>query len=258
MTSAFRKAVSFLGQVIMHLGTLPYYRFFRQNTLYPILSIAENARLRKSDAELSTMLSNWRDRKLYELYFVQVASTLLCAAVIGCFSWEPHESEHWLGPAARYFSLVLSLFAILLSASQSFIFITMNRKQPGHELQATSQTFSSPLKADTAMVCDVKIISKQLPLNQGVTQRNIGREQGGSDMEKGKGMLTGLTVTPDEVEVSIRWNMVFTWQAPIMLLAYSVLAFLVGMTVYACAPLYSEGMPGKEVSFSQFMGTFAS
>lgn len=57
----------------MNLVTLPYYRFFRQNTLLPILAIANSARLRKNDIELAAMLSSWRDRKLHELYFVQVA-----------------------------------------------------------------------------------------------------------------------------------------------------------------------------------------
>lgn len=57
----------------MNLITLPYYRFFRQNTLLPIFAIAKAARLQKNNVELATMLSSWRDRKLHELYFVQVA-----------------------------------------------------------------------------------------------------------------------------------------------------------------------------------------
>lgn len=38
--------------------------------------------------------------------------------------------------------------------------------------------------------------------------------------------------------VEVRWNMIFTWQAPMMLMAYSAICFLGGLTVYVCAPLY--------------------
>jgi hypothetical protein len=41
-----------------------------------------------------------------------------------------------------------------------------------------------------------------------------------------------------QVQVSVRWNMVFTWQAPIMLMSYSVVFFLMGLTIYVLTPLY--------------------
>lgn len=39
-------------------------------------------------------------------------------------------------------------------------------------------------------------------------------------------------------EVEVRWHMVFTWQAPMMLMAYSVLFFLLGLSIYVLTPLY--------------------
>ncbi|KAK8873362.1 hypothetical protein PGQ11_003876 [Apiospora arundinis] len=45
---------------------------------------------------------------------------------------------------------------------------------------------------------------------------------------------------PPPPQALVRWNMIFTWQAPMMLLAYSVVAFLVGLTVYVCTPLYAD------------------
>lgn len=42
---------------------------------------------------------------------------------------------------------------------------------------------------------------------------------------------------PDS-EVEVRWHMVFTWQAPMMLMAYSVLFFLLGLSIYVLTPLY--------------------
>lgn len=246
----------------MNLVTLPYYRFFRQNTLLPILAIANSARLRKNDIELAAMLSSWRDRKLHELYFVQVAGTLLSAAIIGCFSWEARESERWIGPAARYCSLVLSLFAILLSASQSFIFTALTKKKSrtGTELRTYRPT------RDVAMVCRIvekgKLSSPSSPAATTMPRSSffLTESESGGDDDREKGRVTrrqsGLEDLPtsagdnvnDDIEVYIRWNMVFTWQAPMMLLAYSVIAFLVGLTVYVCDPLYDESLGGREAA----------
>jgi hypothetical protein len=40
------------------------------------------------------------------------------------------------------------------------------------------------------------------------------------------------------LRVDVRWNMVFTWQAPIMLMSYSSILFLMGLTIYVITPLY--------------------
>lgn len=57
----------------MHTITLPYYRFFRENALRPILSIAESVETGLEDEGIRQILASWRERKLYELYFVQIA-----------------------------------------------------------------------------------------------------------------------------------------------------------------------------------------
>lgn len=49
---------------------------------------------------------------------------------------------------------------------------------------------------------------------------------------KGKQHISSL------VRADIRWNMAFTWQAPMMLMSYSVIAFMTGLIVFVCAPLY--------------------
>lgn len=247
----------------MNLITLPYYRFFRQNTLLPIFAIAKAARLQKNNVELATMLSSWRDRKLHELYFVQVAGTLLSAAVIGCFSWEARDFEHWVGPAARYCSLVLSLFAILLSASQSFIFTTLAQRRS----RSNQYLELHPSTCDIAMIC--RVIRNGHPpsppkasarvrgsffLNESESEADDDREKGEKGGNEGKqpglGESSSLAAnhTSQDVKVYIRWNMVFTWQAPMMLLAYSVIAFLIGLTVYVCTPMYSEDLRGQEAA----------
>ncbi|KAI0129347.1 hypothetical protein F4776DRAFT_167932 [Hypoxylon sp. NC0597] len=234
------------GYVAMYLFTLPYYRFFRQNTLLPIHAIATHARLQTSEVELAEMVSSWRDRKLHELYFVQVASTLLSAAVIGCFSWEPRELEHWIGPAARYCSLVLSLFAILLSASQSFIFTTTNVRQARSRSFLSREVSNSSSSGVIAMICRIAKDSPESLLMTTAKPRSRGGEV--DDCEKGEAVIPGSKPAVHNVKVSIRWNMVFTWQAPIMLLAYSMIAFLLGLTVYICTPLYSKGSRGIEAA----------
>lgn len=60
--------------------TLPYYRFYQQNTLLPILSIAKTVQDEESDEEISAELRRWRDRKLSEFQLVQVA---VCPQVLG-------------------------------------------------------------------------------------------------------------------------------------------------------------------------------
>ena len=53
--------------------TLPYYRFYRQNTLLPILSIAKDLENREKAEVVATRLQQWRERKLQEYQLVQVA-----------------------------------------------------------------------------------------------------------------------------------------------------------------------------------------
>lgn len=43
---------------------------------------------------------------------------------------------------------------------------------------------------------------------------------------------------PPPVRAEVRWNMVFTWQAPMMLLSYSLIAFVMGLTICILTPLY--------------------
>lgn len=68
--------ISHTKHSVVTLGTLPYYRFFHQNTLSPILHIAKCAQQGHSNTDLVRIITSWRDRKLYELHFIQVAVRL--------------------------------------------------------------------------------------------------------------------------------------------------------------------------------------
>ena len=61
------------AHVISALITLPYYRFYRENTLLPIQGIAEAVKSREEPALISAKFHKWTERKLREYQFVQVA-----------------------------------------------------------------------------------------------------------------------------------------------------------------------------------------
>ncbi|KAI3317966.1 hypothetical protein HD806DRAFT_513256 [Xylariaceae sp. AK1471] len=219
----------------MNLFTLPYYRFFRQNTLMPIRSIIKSFENGREDDETHRMFAAWQDRKLLELHFVQVAATLLSAAVIGCFSWVTRDKEHWLGPASWYCCLILSLFAIQLSSTEAFIFNSM---------QASAHSVA--LRDKISMICEI----------QGQPQLGGLRNRVPTgDREKGKSPMP-----PRAERAKIRWNMVFTWQAPMMLLSYAVIAFLAGISVYITTPLYTDdtSLGGRPAAIFYLVGLFIS
>ncbi|KAK8055779.1 hypothetical protein PG993_001006 [Apiospora rasikravindrae] len=220
----------------MHTLTLPYYRFFRQNTLLPIQAIAKAIDVGRDEGEIRSMVARWRARKLYELHYIQIAGTLLSGAVIGCFSWGPRDQEYWLGPAAWYSCLILSLFAILLSSSEAFIF--SNFRAPGPRL-AEQPPLSPDLHAEVSM-----IIRLDRGLGDGEQElRQRAAVASPDDGERGKPVEQrhrNSPPPPPPAQALVRWNMVFTWQAPMMLLSYSVVAFLTGVTVYVCTPLYAD------------------
>jgi hypothetical protein len=68
---------SWSKQSVVAAGTLPYYRFFRQNTLLPIQHIVKCVQRGDSNLEMVKILTNWRERKLYELHFIQVAVSFI-------------------------------------------------------------------------------------------------------------------------------------------------------------------------------------
>jgi hypothetical protein len=129
----------------------------------------------------------------------------VAAAVIGCFSWQPISDGFWIGPACWYCALVLSIFAILLSSSQAFIFNALN--PPSLQLNS-----SGDFRRYLALILVA-------PPDR---MRSLA-EDGGRDSPQ---------------DYAIRWKMVFTWQAPMMLMAYAVIFFLAGLTVYVCTPLF--------------------
>jgi hypothetical protein len=140
-------------------------------------------------------------------------STILAGAVIGCFSWQPLSNQYWEGPAFWYCSLVLSVTAILLSSSQAFIFSALNAPTAG-------LNSSGDIRRYLALIL---VTSKQ--------QASLCSENFPSGAFQ---------------DSHPRWKMVFTWQAPMMLMAYAVMFFLAGLTTYVCTPLFRGEFPNDE------------
>jgi hypothetical protein len=113
---------------------------------------------------------------------------------------------YWLGPALWYSSLVLSILAILLSSSQAFIFTSLN--EPTAELHSNGD-----YRRYLALIMDIPRLS-------------VARS--GED----SGNQRASAFKP-------RWKMVFTWQSPMMFMAYGVGFFLLGLTLYVCAPFFN-------------------
>lgn len=59
--------------LIANSVTLPYYRFYRQNTLLPILAIARSVKDEDNREEILEHLRHWQDRKLAEFKFIAAA-----------------------------------------------------------------------------------------------------------------------------------------------------------------------------------------
>lgn len=68
-----------LWPIIANSVTLPYYRFYRQNTLLPILALARRVGHGDNDYSISERLRHWQGRKLDEFKFV---ATAVCECVL--------------------------------------------------------------------------------------------------------------------------------------------------------------------------------
>ena len=60
-------------EFLIHLVTLPYYRFFQFNTIKPIYRLAACASNPGQTKRLLRLIVHWRTRKLAELQFISIA-----------------------------------------------------------------------------------------------------------------------------------------------------------------------------------------
>ena len=128
--------------------------------------------------------------------------------MIGSFSWNAILDAYWLTSAFWYSSLVLSILGVLQSAQQIAV------------LQLLGQL---PTRANDGLKHGAKV-RRYLPLMMSeVSKRNVNAQ---------------CLVDRDRVgEWKPRYKMIFTWQCSTMLLSYSIIFFLAGLTILVCTPL---------------------
>ncbi|KAF2471779.1 uncharacterized protein BDR25DRAFT_285382 [Lindgomyces ingoldianus] len=185
------------------VGTLPYYRFYRHNTIEPLKKISTLACQPLNSRKVLKEISRWRARKLTELQFISIACAIVAAAVIGAFSWNTVVDAYWLAHALWHGSLVLSILGILLAAQQIAILYALG----------PLPRVTKPDQADAA-------IQRYSPLLLSKASKQIFQVESQS-----------------KKSVQPRKKMVFIWQCPMMLMSYSVTAFLAGLTILVCTPL---------------------
>lgn len=128
--------------------------------------------------------------------------------MIGSFSWNAVQDAYWLTSALWYSSLVLSILAFIQSAQEVAVLQLLG--QPPTLADSTSKNRSD--------------IQHYLPLMLSrVPQQGLNAECLDDRDRIGKWRP--------------RWKMVFTWQCPMMFLAYSTLFFFAGLTIFVCTPL---------------------
>ena len=144
---------------------------------------------------------------------------MLAAAVIGSFSWATLGQAYWVASALWYSSLILSILGILISAQQVTVLDLLG---------AQPRTDSSSER--------IRFVRRYLSF----ILREDRSQAAGNDPDR----LSGIGAW------SVRWKMVFIWQCPVMFMAYSVCAYLAGLTIYVCTP-FIRGDPwgaGSKVS----------
>ncbi|KAK3321927.1 hypothetical protein B0H66DRAFT_183417 [Apodospora peruviana] len=200
---------------LVQLLTLPYHRFFTYNTLRPAQEVAKHAdsgleRDAPDRAELYGVLVGWRERKKDELNFAALAATVITAIVTASFSVPNVETSHWVGPAFWYASISTSICGIFLSAQQLSMLTLMGELPEGHDMPSAA--------------------TMRRHLSQILYERK--RDDCVSDE-------AGVT-SSSSPSFSLSWRLLFTWQCPMMFIAYSTLFYVIGLTVVVCTPLIWE------------------
>ncbi|KAK3940916.1 hypothetical protein QBC46DRAFT_312694 [Diplogelasinospora grovesii] len=218
---------------LVQLVTLPYHRFFTYNTLRPAQEIERLARTGGSITQrddtpgreaLYTVLVGWRARKKDELSFVALAATVLTAIVTASFSWPNVGGSYWVGPAFWYASLSTSICGIFLSAQQlSMLSLIGELPAGGYEMMSARML--------------ERHLNQMLAHRKKQGLRRLVRETAAAEEEE-EGR--GGEAQNEGKEWTLCWRLVFTWQCPMMFIAYATLFYIIGLTVVVCTPLIWE------------------
>ena len=150
----------------------------------------------------------------------------ITAVITASFSWNTVASAHWTAPGFWYASLTFSICGILLAAQQVAAFSLLG-------------PFPENPSADGAR----KAILRYLPHMLRKTSMQVSHNE-------------ARNPEYDLGEWTVRWKMVFTWQVPMMFMAYSFLCYILGLTIMACSPLLQRQPWGPESNVSGCASSF--
>ncbi|KAM7218863.1 hypothetical protein V8F06_005743, partial [Rhypophila decipiens] len=217
---------------LVFLLTLPYHRFFTYNTLLPAREIAKHASSGGVDnpsspdrEHLYAIILSWRARKKDELSFAALAATVLTAIVTASFSWGNVEASVWVGPAFWYASLSTSICGIFLSAQQGSVLSLMG------DLPTEESGGQNKKKKKVWERVSARLMRRHLA--QIVYEVPVVQSWSGEEQQNGRG-------TESTADWKISWRSIFTWQCPMMFIAYSTLFYIVGLSVVVLTPLIKE------------------
>lgn len=247
---------------LVTLLTLPYHRFFTYNTLRPAQEIQKHAqqggvddRFSPERQHLYSILVAWRSRKRDEINFAVVAATVITAIVTASFSWGNVADSLWVGPAFWYASLSTSICGIFLGAQQLSVLSLLgelpaleedveDEEEGGRRKKKKKKQASSSKVSGRTMRRHLAQILYEVPARQPVSSAG-GEELGEKDRTTvveatGGGAAQRATTTSPATDWKISWRSIFTWQCPMMFIAYSTLFYIVGLSVVVLTPLIKE------------------
>ena len=120
--------------------------------------------------------------------------------------------------------MVFSITAVLLASTKAVIFSAINNSPLAPAPSGTSGAISTRIVPPRRLLDELSMVLHV------------------EGWDTGEGQVEDVEIPL--VKAEIKWNMVFTWHAPIILMAYSVVGYFVGLVVFVSTPLYDghEGL----------------
>ncbi|KAL0465070.1 hypothetical protein QR685DRAFT_148140 [Neurospora intermedia] len=246
--------------LLKFLATLPYQRLYIYNTVRPAQEIEEVANLDTEVAENRkaqlAAIAAWRTGKRDELSFVAVAAAVMTAIITGSFSWDIVKTSHWTGRAFWYTSLSLCISAIFLASQQLSLLSLIHQQKK--DLEKCDDDDDDDDDAQTAKVVIRRHLEQILTKTTTQTQKKQKRRrynkphlpaadvEGGRHAEKApsNGAEQAGTATEPKEDSQRTWVLssrrTFVWQCSIMLIAYSTVFYLAGLSVVVCTTVFDE------------------
>lgn len=199
--------------LLLHVVAFSYYPSLQYYTIEPINDIADS---QLDTVKLRRLLYQFKIRKKEETNFVRAASTFSAAAVIGIFSWPSVDNSFWLARTLWYWSLFLSIFA-LISASTGRLLAYLPDSP-------TSSHSDAQLRDLLGLML---VFPREKPARKGsITPANASLGSRQVDRTPTKGVRSRRKV--------------FFWQNAMMLMSWSWVTLFVGLALHVLTPLIMD------------------